>query len=254
MLKSSRCLHSPLGARNPYIRFFVLLIPSGSSWSNLAILIANYFDDYVVVSKESEAKRIMAGLFKLLGWSFAESGAKTPEFNTTATALGVTIDVSRLHMGLVEIDNTQSRKDDLSKFGESILATGTLTSVEALKLRGRMQFTAGQLFGRVARMCLKQVTQHAYRAAGAQVSAETSLALTRYSKFLVVGKPRSITKSLNDTWFVYTDASFEVQGSKSFAGFGGTLVDPKGNPIRYFSFELTDLELRTLNAHDKKRR
>ena len=156
----------------------------------LAILTTNYFDGFAVVPRESEAKHTIAvihDLFKLLGWSFAESGAKAPDFSTSADALGVTVDVIKLHHTLVEIDNTQSRKDDLDKLVQSILETGTLLSVGALKLRGRMQFTAGQLFGRVARMCLNQVTQHAYRATGTKASAETSLALSRHSKFLVAG-------------------------------------------------------------------
>ena len=193
----------------------------------LSILATNYFDDFVVVARESEAKHVTSvvhGVFKLLGWSFAESGAKAPDFKGKANALGVAVDVSSLHTGVVRIDNTESRKDDLSKLVQSILSTGTLTSIEALKLRGRMQFTAGQLFGRVARMCLNQVTQHAYHATGTQISLETSTALSRYSRFLLQGKPRSITKGLSDTWFVYTDASYEIVEGQNTAGFGEHLL------------------------------
>ena len=221
----------------------------------LSILATNYFDDFVVVARESEAKHVTSvvhGVFKLLGWSFAESGAKAPDFKGKANALGVAVDVSSLHTGVVRIDNTESRKDDLSKLVQSILSTGTLTSIEALKLRGRMQFTAGQLFGRVARMCLNQVTQHAYHATGTQISLETSTALSRYSRFLLQGKPRSITKGLSDTWFVYTDASYEIVEGQNTAGFGGTLVDPSGNPVRYFSFELVGKDLLPLNPSSKK--
>ncbi len=58
--------------------------------------------------------------------------------------------------------------------------------------------------------------------------------------------------SLSDTWFVYTDASFEMEDGKGFAGFGGTLAGPKQKPVRYFSFELTGREVDKLNPTGRK--
>ena len=101
---------------------------------------------------------------------FAESGSKAPDFDSPTNALGVIVNVSKLHLGEVEIDNTPSRKEDLAQCVNDILRKNALASMDALKLRGRMQFTAGQLFGRVARMCLTQVTQHAYRSTRAGTS------------------------------------------------------------------------------------
>ena len=171
------------------------------------------------------------GVLKLLGWSFAEEGAKAPEFSSSTNALGVTIDVSQLHLGVVEIDNTTSRKEDLAMSVRDILRSNTLTSIQALKLRGRMQFTAGQRFGRVAWMFLNPVTQHAYRSTKSVLEPETECALRRHSEFLMSGKPRSITRNLGDIWFVYTAASFESDENASSAGFGGVLVDPTGLPV-----------------------
>ena len=252
--------------QNPARIFRMLALPFGSVMSvhsflrvahsigfilvhYLSVLTTNYFDDFVVVARQSEAQH---GVLKLLGWSFAEEGAKAPEFSSSTNALGMTIDVSQLHLGVAEIDNTTSRKEDLAMPVRGILRSNTLTSIQALKLRGRMQFTAGQLFGRVARMCLNQVTQHAYRSTKSVREPETALTLRMYSEFLMPGKPRSITRNLGDTWFVYTDASFESDENTFSAGFGGVLVDPTGLPVRYFSFDVTGPDLKLLNPSNKK--
>lgn len=221
----------------------------------LSILTTNYFDDFVVVARQSEAKHVTAvvhSLFKMLGWSFAEEGAKAPDFASSPNALGVSLDVSSMHLGTVKIDNTTSRKDDLKLMVENVLSHNALTSIDALKLRGRMQFTAGQLFGRIARMCLNQVTQHAYPSTKSTLEPETAAALKRYSNFLLSGKPRTITQSLDDTWFVYTDASYEVVNGDPVSGFGGVLVYPEGQPVRYFSFEITGPDMKSINPNNKK--
>ena len=102
--------------------------------------------------------------FHLLGWSFAEAGAKAVDLDAMCKALGVNIDVSLMHQGRVLIDNTEASKKELGEFIDKIVGTRKLSSADALKLRrGRMQFTAVQLFGRVTKTCLARVTNHAYR-------------------------------------------------------------------------------------------
>ena len=93
--------------------------------------------------------------FHLLGWSFAETGSKAVDFEAMCKALGVTIDVSLMHQGTVLIDNTEARKKELGEFIEKIVTTRKLSSVDALKLRGRMQFTAGN--------CSAGLPRHAWR-------------------------------------------------------------------------------------------
>ena len=138
---------------------------------------------HLSVARRSESKHLTAviqGLLKLLVWSFAESGSKAPDFDSSTNALGVTINVAKLHLGEVEIDNTPSRKEDLAKIVNDILQSNLLPSIDAFKFRGRMQFTAGQLFGLAARLRLNQVTHHAYRSTRSILDPETALALIRY--------------------------------------------------------------------------
>jgi hypothetical protein len=72
-------------------------------------------------------------------------------------ALGVVINVSALQNGLVTIGNTESRRNELIQSLLEILKERRLTRHEALKLRGRLQFAAGNIFGRVAKRALSVV-------------------------------------------------------------------------------------------------
>ena len=208
----------------------------------LDVMWTNYFDDYVCCCARSEANHLsmtIHAFFHLLGWSFAETGSKAVDFDVMCKALGVNIDVSSMRQGTVLIDNTEARKKELGEFIDKVVSTKKLSSVDALKLRGRMQFTAGQLFGRVAKTCLARVTNHAYRSSTSEASDALISSLILFKKFLLAQKPRAVTAALLQTWLVFTDASFEQETeSIDKAGFGGVLVSPQGKYVKFFSFEL----------------
>ena len=114
-----------------------------------------------------------------------------------------------MHQGRVFVDNTEARKRELGEFIDKIVSTRKLSSADALKLRGRMQFTAGQLFGRVAKTCLARVTNHAYQSSSSDVAESLVSSLTLFKRFLLAQKPRVVTTAMLQTWVVFTDASFE---------------------------------------------
>lgn len=84
--------------------------------------------------------------FKLVGWDFAES-AKAPDFAEAFQALGVLVNVSARHGGLVTIGNTDVRQRELIQSLLEILRVRRLTRHEALKLPERLQFAAGNILG-----------------------------------------------------------------------------------------------------------
>ena len=159
----------------------------------LDVLWTNYFDDFVCCCPKSESKHLsmtVHAFFHILGWTFAEAGSKAIDFDGVCKALGVTIDVSLMHQGKVLVDNTESRKRELGEFIDHVVKTKKLSSADALKLRGRMQFTSGQLFGRVAKTCLAKVTNHAYRSGSTEVSESLISSLVLFKTFLLAQKPR----------------------------------------------------------------
>ena len=191
-------------------------------------------------------------LFRLLGWKFAEGGAKAPPFSKTFCALGVSIDVTNMAAGEVKIDNTENRKKELCETIDLCLETKRLSRHDALKLRGRMQFTAGQVYGRVAKTCLGHVTMHAYSTKGAMLSLNTVNALTLYCDMLVNQGPRSLSRRSSHAWYFFTDASFEMEGNSPLSGYGGALVSPAGKPVRFFSGKLDERHVVLLNPKGSK--
>ena len=68
-------------------------------------LMTNYFDDFIALSPSLESTAITSCVhmcYKLLGWAFAESGEKTPDFSAAFQAFGVCVTVKE-HNGLAEI-------------------------------------------------------------------------------------------------------------------------------------------------------
>ena len=153
-----RMLALPFGAVKSVHSF---LRVSHSLWFILVkeflVLTTNYFDDFVALSPTSESfpvQTCMHMFFRLLVWSFAESCDKAPDFSSVFNALGVTVIVSSLHVGLATVGNIDSRREELITFFDAVLKTGKLKKAEALKLRSRLQFASGNVFGRIAKSTL----------------------------------------------------------------------------------------------------
>ena len=80
----------------------------------------------------------MSMLFQLLGWKYDTEGPKADVFSGSVSALGVLFDLSRAHEGVVVVDNTCKRKEDLDKMVADILEQGSLDHRLALELRGKL--------------------------------------------------------------------------------------------------------------------
>lgn len=162
----------------------------------------NYFDDFVTIASSTEAESVdytVRAVFRLLGWRFAEDGQKAIPFGKILTALGVTMDVSGFQQGVVRVDNTDTRRQELAAAIDSILQARQMRRLDARRLGGRMQFAAGQLLGRISRRCLSIITQHAYSAETSQLSDAAIFALSRFKEMLTTGGPRVISRSSTKT-------------------------------------------------------
>ena len=223
--------------------------------AEFAIPVTSYFDDFITVCERDEVKSVsgcMCGLFKLLGWRFAEQGDKAKPFADTVAALGVTLNVSSLHRGLVTIDNTAHRKNEICSAIENIISSGSLGKLEALRLRGRMQFASGQIFGRLAKKVLAVITNHAYGSSTSQLSADMVKSLVLYKKLLSVDVPRELRVGSDRSFFVFTDASFEPDHPSWQAGLGAVLCSREGHIIQYFSVHADAALREKLNVSRKK--
>ncbi len=160
-------------------------------------------------------------------------------------ALGVTVNVSALHRGLVTVDNTAIRKSDISAI-ENIISSGSLGKLEALRLRGRMQFASGQIFGRLAKKVLAVITNHAYGSSSSQISQDVISSLVLYKKLLGVDVPRELRVIL-----LFTDASFEPEHPSWQAGLGAVLCSNDGQILHFFSVQADSALRDKLNVQEK---
>ena len=222
----------------------------------LWVLTTNYFDDYVTLATLDEAPSVKSCVhmfFKMLGWLFAEAGEKAPDFSCDFQALGVAVSVKAMHSGVVSLGNTETRRRELIELISTVLQTGRMTKICALKLRGRLQFASANIFGRVAKSALSMVTNHAYHSRGTKVDNSTILALRVHLHLLSQGRPRELRAAGDDCWFLQTDASFEPDKDHASSGVGAVLFNQTGRPVAFFSEKLEDSILAVLNPDGTKK-
>ena len=184
-------------------------------------------------------------LFDLLGWLYDRTGDKCTDFSTTLHALGVKVCLSRLGDGVLTIANTEARTSELIETLEGVIAKGKVSKSEARRVAGRMSFAVGQVFGRLAKACLK-VFYSLVESRSNRLSEEMVKAIEMYVFSLRSGPPRTINLGILPCAYIYTDASLEPKDGCNVAGLGGVLVGPAGVPIAFFSYFPTGSELSEL--------
>ena len=249
-------LAAPFGATRSVYSFLRL---SNAIWYTgvkaLNLIWSCFFDDYVVFSRDehvNNTEQSVSLLFKLLGWKFAEEGDKADGFCREFGALGIRIILDEADKGLFKFTNTAKRSMELVDTINALLTKGSMTTLEAQRLRGRMQFMDGQLFGRLGKLCMREVTNHSCDSKTSRLSGRTMDALKRFTIFLEHAEPRLIHLSTDMVWHIYTDACYEPTSSDWQCGLGGVLVGPNGRQVAFFSVALNHEQLELLGSEIKK--
>ncbi|CAE7844912.1 unnamed protein product, partial [Symbiodinium necroappetens] len=143
-----------------------------------------------------------------------------------AKVLGIKIDTSEARLGMFKMENTLKRVNELVQSLDAVLASGKLSHSECEKLRGRLQFASGQLFGRRAKVALHQLSRHHGGRLG-----ESSLEACRFLRDMISSnKSRVLSRQLGNTVHVYVDASFSDEGRT--CGIGGMAYDKEGTLLQ----------------------
>ena len=258
-------------SRGPAV-FQMLAVPFGGSrsvhsflrivrfvwWSAckcLAVMWTNFYDDFVTFSWEADSERTSASielLFDLLGWDFACDGEKALAFDHFFGALGIHVGLTNFDRGFVEFSNTEKRKQELKDLISSILEAGVLSLPDALKLRGRLQFAEGQLFGRIGKLCLKEITSHAFSSGGGKLCSRLRQLLALFMSHSLDGPPRRICGMSASCSFIFTDACFEPGRVEWQCGLGGIIYNSNGAAVQAFSCCLFPDQIAALGGLVKK--
>ena len=241
-----RTLVLPFGARaavNGFCRCSLALF-----WIGVVLLQLHwtvFFDDFFMIAAEEEAGHIhfvQRGFFELVGW--ATSSEKESGFQ----ALGVCISFAEIKLGWVVIQNTEHRRDDLRRFLDALIAKGSASSHELTVLRGRLMFADNQVYGRRARQVFSTLSRACAKKKQVCISDELLVALLFFRDSVVDGPPRRVSTCHREKFCIFTDASYEQQGS----GLGGILYDCQGSTISWFSEWLTHDMLAPFRTEDKE--
>ena len=251
--KIYRTVALPFGSIQSVYAFLRL---SSAIWhigvSQLDIAWTSFFDDFLVYSEAplaSHTEKTVELLFDLLGWKIAKAGGKAMPFSEKLDCLGVSIDLTDFSSGVIRVSNTEDRKKEIIGNIETHLLSRQMTSMDAQKLRGRMQFAENQIFGRQSRKCLKAVSEH-LNTGRSMMDYELCNILKKFSDYLSEGRPREVRLFTHETWLIFTDASYEKE-REAPVGIGCVLVNPSGAPVRFIQ-ETPDISLLTLLGHGEK--
>ena len=243
------------GSRSVYSFLRIVRVLWWLACKCLFVMWTNFYDDFVTFSLEEDVNVVGSTvelLFDLLGWRFAQEGDKALPFGSVFGALGIQIDLSGFARGFIEFSNTDKRKEDLRILIASILNSGSLTQAEALKLRGRLQFADGQLFGRLGKLCLKEITSHAFSSGGSKIGMRLQQLLRIFQCHLLDGPPRKVCGVSASCFYVFTDACFEPDRKNWQCGLGGIIYNSDGTAVQAFSFSLSASQIDMLGGAVKQ--
>lgn len=209
----------------------------------------SYFDDFFSVTNEVTARHtefVISAMFRILGWSL--SSEKLRDYHTVCKVLGVEFDFKMAGQGLVYVRNTEDRVKELCEEIDGILQRCVLKRSDGERLRGRLQFASGQLFGRYARNKMRQLSKH-IACGRTSLSSDTADALVALKGQLTSNVSREVSGNLSDHVHIYVGASFDPE---KYCGVGGALYDSSGRPLAFFSEEVSGSFIRETMAPDQK--
>ena len=156
----------------------------------LGLMWSSYFDDFFSVEISDFARHtdlVIASFFSILGWKL--SAEKLVDYHTICKVLGVEFDLGMSGEGLAWVYNNRDRVDELCHQMEEIIQTGFLKRSEGERLRGRLQFACGQLFGRSARNHIRVLSDH-IKGCRSKLDEDTMHALVQIRDQIRANKPR----------------------------------------------------------------
>ena len=209
----------------------------------------SYFDDFLSVTASETSRHtdlVVSSLFSILGWKLSED--KLIDYHTMCKVLGVEFDMRMSGQGLSAVANTTDRVNELCEEIDSIFTLGSLKRADGERLRGRLQFASGQLFGRSARNRMRTLSKH-ISSGSATLCDSTKLALSELRAQISLNVPRAISGKMSDHVHVYVDASYDPEG---YSGVGGIFYDSTGQSCFFFSEQVSSEFLLSIRKSEQK--
>ncbi|CAE7599568.1 unnamed protein product [Symbiodinium sp. CCMP2592] len=218
----------------------------------LKLIWSHFFDDFLSLATQVEAKAVglaISSLSRLLGWKVSED--KDKPFAESFAALGVRVSFERFLQGEVLFHNTEKRILEVSATLRRAADDPALTQKDLSRIRGRMVFAGGQLFGRAGRLCVAALAGESC-STKANLSNDAKQAMLQFADLLEANWPRVLKDVSANPVYIFTDASYSETSGGTFCGIGGVCFDHEGRPLGFFSEELSSFQKRLLGEGRSK--
>ena len=205
----------------------------------LRVLVTHFYDDFLTLGREVEKDHLdltLKNFFSLLGWRLSID--KDKPFSLEFSALGIHVSFTRYLQGEVHFCNTECRIREVVSYLEGLVAKRSSTRKELERIRGRMLFAGGQLFGRLGRTCIKAIGE-CEKHPQCRVSDEAVQSFSLFMKLLTDGTPRLIKPVSRCPMYVFTDAAYEGSSLQKRCGLGAILVGADGQILSALSIVLS---------------
>ena len=207
----------------------------------LQVVLTNFFDDFTVVCDAEECKSVdfyLTGLFKLLGLEYASEGDKAPPFSDSFGSLGILFNLTRIRDGFFTLEHTDRRREELLASVDEIMKFDHCRTKDLEKLHGRLVWFGSFVFGRQMNVALRTLNRFAHsQSKSVALSDELEATLTAIRDRLLSAVPAKISKSISQTWIIFTDGAYEPTSAVP-ASIGGVLVDPGGQVVQFFGEQI----------------
>ena len=197
----------------------------------------NFYDDFPMIEPEATAALAQTAsqtYLRLLGWQFSDDPSKSLPFSAVFSALGVVFDLSRSDEHLAFVSNEVSRLESIKQQILGIIQHGCISDTQISSLRGKLQYTERQVFGRVGAGLLDKFNRKSRQFAGKRMDPELAGNLLNIIYWLMTAKPRRVRPDHESPpVLIFTDgAEGDICGAE--AACGALMVDPADGAREYF--------------------
>ena len=206
----------------------MLLIPCGV-----------FFDDFPMFSPKGlamDADQSASELLDLLGWKHARTGPKGRPFESCFNVLGCSLNLERLSLGEVILENKQGRLERIFSQLTSIKTEGGMSLHQAQVLHGLLRYSCGFFAGKhLQQVCMEILQLGRFKHLQSQGRLQEFCIYA--AECLSSCKPRVI-KSQGDIRpvLIFTDASWET----NVGGIGAVVIDTISNRVVIYSGQVVD--------------
>ena len=154
-----------------------------------------FYDDFPAAEPVTSALACeisIRSFFCLLGWTLSLEEKKDKRFSNAFDMLGVSMNLEQLPDNLLIVDNKPDRILSVSQLIDTALALKRCPAPLTGEIKGKCQFAANQLYGRIALGPLHQMSVHQFRCHSGISGIAFKNVLSDFKRILNAGVPRQL--------------------------------------------------------------